>query len=59
MLKERLYKGISLLDNKLVYGYYYAIQQDYYIIEKSNSKYNLSIVKIKPDTLQQSIRIKR
>lgn len=59
MLKERLYKGISLSNNKIVYGYYFKVQQDCYIIEKTNSKYNINITKIDPDTLQQSIRIKR
>lgn len=57
--KERLYKGISLSNNKTVYGYYIKIQQDCYIVEKTNSKYNINIIKIDSDTLQQSIRIKR
>lgn len=57
--KERLYKGISLSNNKIVYGYYIRIQQDCYIVEKTNSKYNINVIKIDPDTLQQSIRIKR
>ena len=49
--KERLYKGISLSNNKTVYGYYFKAQQDCYIIEKTNSKYNINIIKIDSDTL--------
>lgn len=61
MIKERLYRAKSLIDNKTVYGYYFkGNNNDYYIIENKSNNPNKSIIyRIDPNTLEQSIRINR
>ena len=60
MIKERLYRAKSLIDNKTVYGYFKGNNNDYYIIESKSDNPNKSIIyRIDPNILEQSIRINR
>ena len=61
MIKERLYKAKSLMNNETVYGYYFkGNNNDYYIMENKSDNPNKSIIhRIDPNTLEQSIRIHR